>query len=358
MGGRRPVRMTDRDSCSFADDRPGCRVWCSHDGASGGRRLRSVCPGSDFGRLERDRSGDRRGLSTAGATRPAEAMSAAPGTAVAATVAARSPGCPGSFGPTCGTATKPAGSLVANLGQGHMAHALAGFPGGRRWRRSGGTVGGAKSVVGTHREQHERVLRHDAPGSAGASGARRRHLCRRLGLPEPVQPSGRRGEGWPGVPDGRRPFSADIETSSEGTYLTARRVSYYLSLVRAIANDRPVIATVPRPTSYWLAHYPYGAEAPFIDAYAPMVYWSCTEPGAAVHQAIVALSKMRPVAPIGQDYNMGRREVRLGCLRRSRFGVSSTLPTAWAPWGRACTTSNQGASLSGRRSHNIPGHPG
>ena len=100
-------------------------------------------------------------------------------------------------------------------------------------------------------------------------------------------------------------FSADIETASEGTYLTARRVRYYLSLVRSIAGDRPVIATVPRPTSYWLAHYPYGAEAPFVDAYAPMVYWSCTEPGAAVDQAIVALSKMRPVAPIGQDYNIG-----------------------------------------------------
>jgi hypothetical protein len=100
-------------------------------------------------------------------------------------------------------------------------------------------------------------------------------------------------------------FSADIETASEGTYLTARRVRYYLSLVRSIAGDRPVIATVPRPTSYWLAHYPYGAEAPFVDAYAPMVYWSCTEPGAAVDQAIVALSQMRPVAPIGQDYNMG-----------------------------------------------------
>ena len=100
-------------------------------------------------------------------------------------------------------------------------------------------------------------------------------------------------------------FSPDIETTSEGTYLTARRVRYYLSLVRAMAGDRPVIATVLRPTSYWLENYPYGAEAPFVDAFAPMVYWSCTEPGAAVDQAVTVLSRWRPVAPIGQDYNMG-----------------------------------------------------
>jgi hypothetical protein len=100
-------------------------------------------------------------------------------------------------------------------------------------------------------------------------------------------------------------FSPDIETAAEGTYLTARRVRYYLSLVRAVAGNRPVVATVMPPTSYWLANYPYRAEAPFVDAFAPMVYWSCTEPGEAVGQAIVALSRLRPVAPIGQDFNLG-----------------------------------------------------
>ena len=81
-------------------------------------------------------------------------------------------------------------------------------------------------------------------------------------------------------------FGADIETSAEGTYLTARRVAYYLSLVRAAAHEQPVVAIVPRPTPYWLTAYPYRAEAPFVDAFAPMVYWSCTEPGAAVGSAI------------------------------------------------------------------------
>ncbi|MGA8297017.1 MAG: hypothetical protein WB770_08255 [Acidimicrobiales bacterium] len=100
-------------------------------------------------------------------------------------------------------------------------------------------------------------------------------------------------------------FSPDIEEQPEGTYITARRVAYYLSLVRKFARSRPVVATVPRPTTLSLASYPYSAEAPFIDAFAPMVYWSCTEPGAAVAVAIKALRPLRPVVPIGQDYNMG-----------------------------------------------------
>jgi hypothetical protein len=100
-------------------------------------------------------------------------------------------------------------------------------------------------------------------------------------------------------------FSPDIETAAEGTYLTARRVRYYLSLVRAAAGDRPVIATVMRPTPYWVENYPYAAEAPFVDAFAPMVYWSCTEPGFAVNEAVSVLSRWRPVAPIGEDYDMG-----------------------------------------------------
>jgi hypothetical protein len=107
-------------------------------------------------------------------------------------------------------------------------------------------------------------------------------------------------------------FAADIESAAEGTYLTARRVAYYLSRVRAKAGDKPVVAVVPRPTSYWLATYPYSAEAPFVDVFAPMVYWSCTEPGAAVSSAIAALARLRPVAPIGQDYNMASEGGRHG----------------------------------------------
>ena len=99
-------------------------------------------------------------------------------------------------------------------------------------------------------------------------------------------------------------FSPDVEEEPEGTYISARRVAYYLALVRTDAGSKPVVATVPRPTSLSLASYPYAAEAPFVDAFAPMVYWSCNEPGAAVATAIAALRPLRPVVPIGQDYNM------------------------------------------------------
>jgi hypothetical protein len=99
-------------------------------------------------------------------------------------------------------------------------------------------------------------------------------------------------------------FSPDIEERPEGTYVSDRRVAFYLSLVRKYAGSRVVVATVPRPTSRNISGYPYAAEAPFVDAFAPMVYWSCTEPGAAVATAIAALRPLRPVVPIGQDYNM------------------------------------------------------
>jgi hypothetical protein len=112
--------------------------------------------------------------------------------------------------------------------------------------------------------------------------------------------------------DGADGFAADIESPAEGTYLTARRVAYYLSLVRAATGGRPLVAVVPRPTSYWLATYPYGTEAQFVDVFAPMVYWSCIEPGAAVSSAIADLARLRPVAPIGQDYNMASEGGRHG----------------------------------------------
>ena len=115
-------------------------------------------------------------------------------------------------------------------------------------------------------------------------------------------------------------FSPDIETAAEGTYLTARRVADYLSLVRAKVGSTPVIATVPRPLAGRVSTYPYAAEAPFVDVFAPMVYWSCTEPGAALAAAMAPLERLRPVAPIGQDYNMASEGGRQG------------LPTAQEIW--------------------------
>jgi hypothetical protein len=107
-------------------------------------------------------------------------------------------------------------------------------------------------------------------------------------------------------------FSADIETADEGTYLSRARVTYYLSLVRAAAGNRPVVATVPAPSAYHLSFYPYSAMVPYVDAFAPMVYWSCEEPGRATASAMAMLQRWRPVAPIGQSYDMGPEGGRPG----------------------------------------------
>jgi hypothetical protein len=107
-------------------------------------------------------------------------------------------------------------------------------------------------------------------------------------------------------------FSPDIETISEGTFDTDRRVRVYLSRVRRLAGRLPVIATVLRPTPAMLASYPYRAEAPYVDVFAPMVYWSCTEPGLATLQAIRPLARLRPVHVIGQSFDMASMGGRHG----------------------------------------------
>ena len=75
-------------------------------------------------------------------------------------------------------------------------------------------------------------------------------------------------------------FSPDIELATEGVVLTERRARVYLGLVREAAGDRLLVATVYRPTDrLWTGTYPYAAMAAYVDAFAPMVYWGCTEPG-------------------------------------------------------------------------------
>ena len=78
----------------------------------------------------------------------------------------------------------------------------------------------------------------------------------------------------------------------------------YLELVRQAAGDRLVVATVyPPTTANWDGGYPYQAMAPYVDAFAPMVYWECTDPGTDVALDIARLSTLRPVHAIGQAFN-------------------------------------------------------
>jgi hypothetical protein len=111
--------------------------------------------------------------------------------------------------------------------------------------------------------------------------------------------------GWR-APDGEQVdgFSADIEEATEGVMLSAQRAAVYLELVRQAARSRLVVATVYPPTdANWDGGYPYQAMAPYVDAFAPMVYWECTDPGRDAAADISRLATLRPVHVIGEDFN-------------------------------------------------------
>ncbi|MBC7374023.1 MAG: hypothetical protein H7323_08540 [Frankiales bacterium] len=112
--------------------------------------------------------------------------------------------------------------------------------------------------------------------------------------------------------DGVDAFAPDIETTAEGTHATAQRVALYLSLVRSYAGTRPIAATVPRPTPNRLASFPYASFPAYADVFAPMIYWSCNEPGQLVTQSLRQLGRLLPVAPVGQAYDMGDEGGRRG----------------------------------------------
>ena len=115
-------------------------------------------------------------------------------------------------------------------------------------------------------------------------------------------------------PDGQRldGYSADIETASEGVALSPQRVAVYLGLVRQAAPRELLVATVYWPTDSNMVTYPYSTMAPYIDAYAPMVYWDCVQPVSAVRQTLAHLTPLAPVHVIGQAYDMGPYGGRLG----------------------------------------------
>jgi hypothetical protein len=99
-------------------------------------------------------------------------------------------------------------------------------------------------------------------------------------------------------------YSADIERSSEGVDLTAQRVTVYLEGVRRAAGSRLVVATVyPPSNSFWPSAFPYTAISPYVDAFAPMIYWECTDPGSDVRLDVARLSTLRPVHLIGEAFN-------------------------------------------------------
>lgn len=128
-------------------------------------------------------------------------------------------------------------------------------------------------------------------------------------------------------------YSADIERPSEGVDLTAQRAGVYLEEVRRAAGDRLVVATVYPPTNpNWTGgEYPYSAMAPYVDAFAPMLYWECTDPGQEVAQAVARLSTLRPVHALGEAFNfasVGGRTVSPSGAEISEFLDASRMDGA------------------------------
>jgi hypothetical protein len=100
-------------------------------------------------------------------------------------------------------------------------------------------------------------------------------------------------------------FAADIETPAEGTYLTRKRVKQYINAVRRKAPRAFMVLVPPRPNSWTIKFYPYDL-VPRFDAVAPMVYWGRLDPMRATADAVSYLKRFgKPVAPIGQVYDMG-----------------------------------------------------
>jgi hypothetical protein len=110
------------------------------------------------------------------------------------------------------------------------------------------------------------------------------------------------------TPDGHSVdgLAPDIEEPAQGVTLTRDRAQRFVRKLRALVGDEAVIvACTPRPSPPRLANYPYAEIAPFIDAFAPMVYWGFDGPTVDTQLAIERLGAYGvPVAPVGRAYDM------------------------------------------------------
>jgi hypothetical protein len=108
-------------------------------------------------------------------------------------------------------------------------------------------------------------------------------------------------------------FSPDVESVSEGTQATVRRLRVYLALVQRAVGDRPLVSTVPHANDHWWRTYDYRTQVPYVDAFAVMSYWGCVEPGRDAAQSITRLAPLgRPLHLIGQAFDMGPYGGRVG----------------------------------------------
>ena len=100
-------------------------------------------------------------------------------------------------------------------------------------------------------------------------------------------------------------FAADIETPAEGTWLSRKRMKQYINAVRLKAPHAFMVLVPPRPNRHTIKFYPFDL-VPRFDAVAPMVYWGRFDPARTTAEAVSYLKRFgKPVAPIGQVYDMG-----------------------------------------------------
>ena len=97
----------------------------------------------------------------------------------------------------------------------------------------------------------------------------------------------------------------DIETPAEGTFNAAWRVRLYLHVLRThLPAGVTILSTVPWPSSYRRADYPYRTVAAHSDVLVPMAYWYNNPPGLVTARSMHYLRQFRkPVAPVGQGYD-------------------------------------------------------
>jgi hypothetical protein len=97
----------------------------------------------------------------------------------------------------------------------------------------------------------------------------------------------------------------DIETPSEGTFNAAWRVRLYLHVLnKRLPEGVTILSTVPWPSSYRRADYPYRTVAAHSDVLVPMAYWYNKPPGLVTSRSIHYLRQFhKPVAPVGQGYD-------------------------------------------------------
>jgi hypothetical protein len=150
-------------------------------------------------------------------------------------------------------------------------------------------------------------------------------------------------------------WSADIETSSEGVALSPQRVAVYLGEVRSADPHTLLVATVFPPTDDRMTRYPFGTMAPYVDAYAPMLYWGCTQPVVDVQQAV---TRLRPLGPevhvIGQAYDMGPYGGRRGAppateLDAFMLGARQAGAVGASFWSWQSIDSDEWSAVSGFR---------